>query len=113
VKNRQQSGDEPGDGDVEIANRLAAETVLVPAKNQSASGESCLTARWRLARQNATIKVAANTPHTITNALMICFSSETDIARFSTTPVLGTAGVVTLMRARRVRAVDETHAQAY
>jgi len=23
---------------------------------------------------------AANTPHTITNALMICFSSETDIA---------------------------------
>jgi hypothetical protein len=24
---------------------------------------------------------AANTPHTITNALMICFISETDIAR--------------------------------
>jgi hypothetical protein len=31
---------------------------------------------------------------------MICFSSETDIARSPTTPVLGATGVVTLMRAR-------------
>ena len=30
--------------------------------------------------QNTTMTAAANTPHTITNALMICFSSETDIA---------------------------------
>ena len=42
---------------------------------------------------------AVNTPHTITNALMICFSSETDIgqtdlARSRTTPVLRPTGVV-------------------
>jgi hypothetical protein len=57
---------------------------------------------------------AANTPHTITNALMICFSSETDIrqtdlARSPTTPVIGVAGVVALMRVRCVRGGGETH----
>jgi hypothetical protein len=42
---------------------------------------------------------AANTPHTITNALMICFSSETDIGQTdlawsATTPILRPTGVV-------------------
>ena len=51
---------------------------------------------------------AANTPHTITNVLMICFSSETDIgqtdlARSKTTPVIGVAGVVALISVRCVR----------
>ena len=31
--------------------------------------------------QNTTMTTAANTPHTITNALIICFSSETDIGQ--------------------------------
>ena len=52
---------------------------------------------------------AANTPHTITNALMICFSSETDIA---SSPTIGGAGVFTLMRARCVGAA-KAHAQAH
>ena len=61
---------------------------------------------------------AANTPHTITNALMICFSSETniaqtDLARSPTTPVLGATGVVTLMRVRCVLGVGENTSQAY
>ena len=47
---------------------------------------------------------AVNTPHTITNGLRICFSSETDIPSDSpTTPVLGATGVVALMRVRCVR----------
>ena len=56
---------------------------------------------------------AANTPHTITKALMICFSSETDIgqtdlARSKTTPVIGVAGVVALISARCVRGVGDS-----
>ena len=67
----------------------------------------------RVDNDHSAMITAANAPQTITNALMICFSSETDIASsardqtdiapFSTTPVLGAAGVVTLMRARCVR----------
>ena len=57
---------------------------------------------------HSTMIAAANTPHTITNALMICFSSETDIgqtglARSPTTPVFGATKVVALMRVRCVR----------
>ena len=72
----------------------------------------CLSS-WQAVFVHIAMITAANTPHTITNALMICFSSETDIAQFSTTPVLGSAGVVTLMRARCVRGGGETHAQSY
>ena len=61
---------------------------------------------------------AVNTPHTITNALMICFRSETDIGQTdlawsATTPILRPTGVVAFMRARCVRGGGETHAQSY
>jgi len=56
----------------------------------------------RVDNDHSAMITAANAPQTITNALMICFSSETDIAsaardqidiaRFSTTPVLGRSG---------------------
>ena len=60
---------------------------------------------------------AVNTPHTITNALMIWFSSETDIvsgprdqtdaARSLTTPASRATGVATLKRTRRVKGVKK------
>jgi hypothetical protein len=53
----------------------------------------------------------ANTPHTITNARMICFSSEMNIARSPTTPVLRPTGVVGERAAFGVG--GETHARTY
>ena len=63
------------------------------------------------ADQNTTMTAAANTPHTITNALMICFSSETDIGQNSVVNDPGLGG--DRGRHPHESALQLTHAQGY
>ena len=86
---------------------------LVWRKNSASSSLLSVSRETTTANHSTTI-AAANTPHTITNVLMICFSSETDIASGApTTPVLGSGRGRHSHQSALRSGVGKTHAQAY
>ena len=87
---------------------------LVWRKNSASSSLLSISREKTTTANHNTMIAAANTPHTITNVLMICFSSETDIASGApTTLVLGSGRGRHSHESALRSGVGKTHARAY